>query len=217
MTMPRPMRSRLIVFALSVIVAQCGKKPQPVAAPPPPPPPTDLVALTLDPDTHELGRAVVEAQGASVTLETDLAATRIAEGRPPAAPITLSQDEFQQAFGPVLGARAPAPIQFLLYFETGGNTLTQESQVQFDTTVGVILNRPVPDVSVVGHTDTVGDAAANAALGLRRANLIRNQLLSAGVPASQIEASTHGEANPLVRTSDNVAEPRNRRVEITVR
>ena len=95
--------------------------------------------------------------------------------------------------------------------------VTPASQAELRRTVEVIRNRPVPDVSVIGHTDTTGDAASNATLGLQRATLIRNQLIAAGVPAAQIDTTSHGEADLLVPTADNVAEARNRRVEITVR
>ena len=143
--------------------------------------------------------------------------TRITSGQPPAAPTTMALDEFQQRFGSVMSARPPQPLQFLLYFETGSDQLTPVSQAELTRTVDVIRNRPFPDVTVIGHTDTTGDAAANATLGLRRATLIREQLVAAGVPGSEIDATSHGEADPLVPTTDNVAEARNRRVEITVR
>lgn len=78
-------------------------------------------------------------------------------------------------------------------------------------------DRPVPDLSVVGHTDTAGDAGANAQLGLRRATLVRDQLVAAGVPASQVDATSHGEEDLLIATADNIAGARNRRVEVTVR
>jgi len=57
----------------------------------------------------------------------------------------------------------------------------------------------------------------NFELGLRRATAIRTRLIEAGVAAAMIEVSSHGEADQLVKTADEVAEPRNRRVEITVR
>jgi len=38
-----------------------------------------------------------------------------------------------------------------------------------------------------------------------------------GVSPDHIEINYHGEANPLVKTEEGVAEPRNRRVEVTVR
>ena len=150
-------------------------------------------------------------------LATDRAATRVTLGQPPAAPVTLTPGELQQRFGPAMSARPLQPQQFMLYFETGGNTLTAASQADLTRTVDVIRNRPVPDVSVIGHTDTTGDPASNAALGLDRANLIRTQLTAAGIPPTQIETTSHSEADLLVPTADNVAEALNRRVEITVR
>jgi outer membrane protein OmpA-like peptidoglycan-associated protein len=72
-------------------------------------------------------------------------------------------------------------------------------------------------VLVVGHTDTTGPSATNVLLGLRRAGIIRRLLVEAGLDATLIEMASHGQADPLVPTADEVAEPRNRRVDITVR
>jgi len=80
-----------------------------------------------------------------------------------------------------------------------------------------VKDRPFPDVAVVGHTDTTGTPAGNKELGLRRANAIRTRLVTAQVAASLIEVTSHGEADLLINTADEVLEPRNRRVEITVR
>jgi outer membrane protein OmpA-like peptidoglycan-associated protein len=63
----------------------------------------------------------------------------------------------------------------------------------------------------------MGTAASNIELGLRRANAIRSVLIDAGVDAALIEATSHGEADLLVKTTDEVPEPRNRRVNITVK
>lgn len=202
-----------VAFALGGLTAACGGVPPPAT----PVPPADVIVLTTDPETRVLGRAIVEAQGQAVDLTSDLAMTRVVTGRPPAAPTTMTADAFQQRFAGVLSARAPAPLQILLYFETGSDTLTPDSQAELTRMVEVIRVRPYPDVSVIGHTDTTGDADANTALGLRRASLIRGQLVAAGVPTSQIDATSHGEADLLVATPDNIAEARNRRVEITVR
>jgi outer membrane protein OmpA-like peptidoglycan-associated protein len=72
-------------------------------------------------------------------------------------------------------------------------------------------------VAVIGHTDTTGSAAGNFALGLKRAQMIQNLLVNEGLDASLIEVTSLGESDPLVRTADEVLEPRNRRVEISVR
>jgi outer membrane protein OmpA-like peptidoglycan-associated protein len=75
----------------------------------------------------------------------------------------------------------------------------------------------VPDVLVVGHTDTTGGRATNFALGLRRATSVRNLLRQTGLDAGSIDVVSHGESEPLVPTADGIFEPKNRRVEITVR
>ena len=63
----------------------------------------------------------------------------------------------------------------------------------------------------------MGDPRANLALGLKRAISVRDILVEAGLAPSTIEVTSHGEADLLVKTPDNTPEPRNRRVEITVR
>jgi outer membrane protein OmpA-like peptidoglycan-associated protein len=46
---------------------------------------------------------------------------------------------------------------------------------------------------------------------------VRRALLARGIPAQDVSVVGRGEREPLVATGDNVAEPRNRRVEIYVR
>lgn len=206
--------------ALGLMVAAAGcrsARPPVAAAPPPAPPPSDIVVLTADPGTNALGRVAVQARGQTIELASEREVTRITPGEAPSAPTTMPEDEFQRRFGDVLANRAPDPLFFQLYFETGGDTLVSDSQALLAKTVEIIRARSVPDIVVIGHTDTTGDSALNARVGLERAVLIRDRLIAAGIPATQIDATSHGEADLLVPTANNVAEARNRRVEITVR
>jgi outer membrane protein OmpA-like peptidoglycan-associated protein len=63
----------------------------------------------------------------------------------------------------------------------------------------------------------MGEAKQNVALGLKRATMVRSILIQAGLPPTTIDVTSHGEGDLLVQTRNNVPEPRNRRVEITVR
>ena len=60
-------------------------------------------------------------------------------------------------------------------------------------------------------------AAANDALSAKRAQAVREQLAGEGVPVEKMEVAGRGEREPLVPTADEVDEPRNRRVEISIR
>ena len=108
-------------------------------------------------------------------------------------------------------------MTFLLYFKSGGAVLTAESEAMLTEIQAVIKTRDSNDISVVGHTDRVGAADVNAALSLKRAETVADWLVNGGVNRDIIEITSHGEENPVIPTEDNVAEPKNRRVEVTVR
>jgi outer membrane protein OmpA-like peptidoglycan-associated protein len=203
-----------IVFVAFAIGAACGPKAplQPAA-----PPQRDLVALAADPDTGEVGALDVTAAGQSVALTAAGASTTVRAGAGPAPVVTLSAADLQRIFGEAIATRAPAPRRFNLYFELGGDTLTPESAAVAPAIVSEVTTRPAPEVTVIGHTDTTGLAAANLELGLRRARLIRDRLIAAGLDPAVVETASHGETDLLVPTPDDTAEPVNRRVEVAVR
>ena len=70
---------------------------------------------------------------------------------------------------------------------------------------------------MIGHTDTVGSLAFNDKLSLARAERLRETLVKLGIAPERIQATGRGKRELLVPTEDNTPEPRNRRVEISVR
>ncbi|WP_175478930.1 OmpA family protein [Rubrimonas cliftonensis] len=66
-------------------------------------------------------------------------------------------------------------------------------------------------VSVIGHADAAGDADANDALALRRAEMVRRELIARGTPPQTLTVATLGERDPAVPTPDGVREQANRR------
>ncbi|HEX9367370.1 MAG TPA: OmpA family protein, partial [Vicinamibacterales bacterium] len=110
-----------------------------------------------------------------------------------------------------------APRHFTVQFKFESDALTEQSAALIPQILQAVKAIPVPEVAVVGHTDTMGDKKANLALGLKRAMTVRNILVRAGLAPSTVDVSSHGEADLLIKTRDSTPEPRNRRVEITVR
>lgn len=132
-------------------------------------------------------------------------------------PYQSSSTEVAERFGPALAALPARPSSYVLYFEAGGNVLTAESQAAMVAIRQEIAERPASEVMVIGHTDRVGSTDGNDKLSLKRAQGIRDLLIEAGTPAEKLEAVGRGERDPLVPTADEVDEPKNRRVEISVR
>ena len=133
------------------------------------------------------------------------------------APAPVDEAKFKRDFGDAIAARPALPEQFLLYFESGGTKLTAHSASQLDRIIDSAGKRPAVDVSVIGHTDTAGRGALNETLALKRANAVADLLRQRGLKVLALTVESHGERNLLVQTPDNTPEPRNRRVEISIR
>jgi outer membrane protein OmpA-like peptidoglycan-associated protein len=176
-----------------------------------------LVVLLPDPDDGVVGRAVVSNPSGSSDLDAARESSRTAGTAKPGNPTTLSEADVQSIFGDLLSILPPRARHFTLYFQFESDELTTESRALVPQVVQAVKEIPFPEVNVIGHTDTTGTAASNTELGLRRANVVRRLLLDAGLDGSLIEVTSHGEADLLVQTPDETFEPRNRRVEISVR
>jgi OmpA-OmpF porin, OOP family len=201
-------------LALVMAAAACAHRPRttPEATGP------EVIALLADPDTGHVGRAVVSNRAGTVELSEARASTVVlGKTTAPAAAVTLSEADAGRLFSGVLASLPPAPQHFIVNFEFDSDEPTEASRALLPQILSVVKSRPFPEVLVIGHTDTVGTRASNIGLGMRRAELIRKLLIETGLETMLVEIVSHGEADLLVPTGDEVAEPRNRRVEITVR
>ena len=128
-----------------------------------------------------------------------------------------ARPRFSSSSASLLSSLPPAPQHFIVYFRFESDELTDESRALVPDILQAVKDRPVPDVVVIGHTDTTGTPPSNLELGLKRATMVRALLVDAGLDPTSVEVASHGEADLLVQTADDIFEPRNRRVEITVR
>jgi len=197
---------------LTVAVGACG--PQRVASPAPQP---QTLVVALPDESGAAGRVFVSNAAGSVELSGTGEATRVVGSAAPSPAAVMDAATIQKIFGATLADLPVPPIRFNLYFELQSEELTAESRAMLPEIIRAVRERPVPDVTVIGHTDTTGAAAANYELGLRRASAIRTLLVGSGLEASLVEVASHGEGDLLIPTPDETAEPRNRRVEITVK
>jgi outer membrane protein OmpA-like peptidoglycan-associated protein len=210
------MRRALATIVLAASAVGCATTPvvRPAAAPPPAR--DEMVVLLPGPD-GTVGTLTVTRDGDRQTLDAPYASTRVRGQGELVDGGRLSPEQVQQSFAAALDARPRRPVRFTLYFLGDSDELTPESKPEIPRILTEIAAHPAPEIVVVGHTDRVGSLAYNDALSRRRAERVRAQLEQIGVPSEQIRVAGRGEREPLVPTEDEVAEPRNRRVEITVR
>jgi OOP family OmpA-OmpF porin len=109
-----------------------------------------------------------------------------------------------------------ASAWYQVLFNTNSSAIDERGRMIVRTVAYVVANDGTTRVTVIGKTDRVGAPPANLALAQRRAEAIRDALVDTGVPAARIDTSWLGEGKPEVTTADDVAEPRNRVVDVTV-
>ncbi len=194
-----------VVLTAAILAAGCACAPVTPA----------LFVVVPGADGH-VGKIVIESGGKTTVIDTAYGSQRVrGDGRVEAA--TLSEGEVREVFGSTLAALPGKPTSFTLYFLEGKDELTTESKAELEKVFGELKRRPLPDIMVIGHTDTVGGLEYNDRLSRARADRLRDLLVELGIPAVRIEAAGRGKRELLVPTEDNFSEARNRRVEISVR
>jgi iron complex outermembrane receptor protein len=122
----------------------------------------------------------------------------------------------QAAYTPP-AAVTPAPSipkAYLVFFDFNKSELTPQAVQIVDTAAKSAGPARVTQLTVTGHTDTVGSDAYNMRLSRRRAESVAAQLEKDGIASSEIEIVAKGKRDLLVPTGDGVREPQNRRVQI---
>jgi len=198
-----------------LLLAACAAPTPPPPATPSPPPRADLVVLLPGRDGRPAA-VVVQQDGREVVLDTAYASAGTGAG----GRLELGQatsEDVQAIFGAALASEPPRPVTFILYFVEATDQFTSDSQALVEQIMLAIASRPAPELTVAGHTDAVGTDEYNDALSLRRAERVRALLIARGIPPSSIEAVGRGKRELRIPTVAGVPEPRNRRVEITVR
>jgi iron complex outermembrane recepter protein len=114
-------------------------------------------------------------------------------------------------------AVAPAPSvprSYLVFFDFNKSDLTPQAISIVDQAAHNAGPAKVTQLTVTGHTDTVGSDTYNMRLSRRRAESVAAQLEKDGVASSEIQIVAKGKRDLLVPTADGVKEPQNRRVQI---
>lgn len=117
-----------------------------------------------------------------------------------------------------LAAPASACAPVTVYFDWNSSRISEESSAAIER-LAVALAWKGPELQHIllsSFTDASGSAAANRAVSRRRAEAVRDVLVSYQVPIERIAIHALGETIPRVATRRGVREPRNRRVELLI-
>jgi outer membrane protein OmpA-like peptidoglycan-associated protein len=197
------MTERFIALALLLVMAGCGL-------------PSNVVILIPD-ENGTVGQIAVHEGASTAALDRPLAAVNAGSEASVRNVFTAQLADVDSEFAGALAATPRAPLVYILYFQSGLTELDPRSRGDLAAATAAGKGISNVDISVVGHADATGSDVYNSALSLKRAQTVRDALVEAGIPSDVIEVDYHGANNPLIPTPRGVPEPRNRRVEVTIR
>jgi len=104
-----------------------------------------------------------------------------------------------------------------ILFETNSTTFTLSSKAGLEAIIDLTSNNENLVIEIAAHTDDVGQEKDNLTLSEKRANAVRDYLISRGVLDQQLIAKGYGEVQPIVPNTSEENRSLNRRVEIIIR
>jgi OOP family OmpA-OmpF porin len=103
-----------------------------------------------------------------------------------------------------------------ILFNTGRASFKSGVSKQIDGMLAIMNEFPKAEFDIKGYTDSTGSASNNLKLSEKRANAVRNYLISKGIAASRLIAKGYGEDAPIDSNKTRAGRSNNRRVEVKV-
>lgn len=103
-----------------------------------------------------------------------------------------------------------------IHFDTGKASLRSDSYKELNELVELMKLKPKLEIEIAGHTDDVGEEAANEKLSMARSNSVRNYLIKKGIAATRITSKGYGESQPVADNKTSEGRQLNRRIEVRI-
>jgi outer membrane protein OmpA-like peptidoglycan-associated protein len=165
----------------------------------------------------EQARAEAEASLRNAEAETARARDVAAESEREKADL---RDKLRQQLNVILETRETARGLIVnlsdVLFDTAQATLKPGAREKLAKVSGILVTHPDLKIEVEGHTDSVGTDQYNQALSERRAESVRNYLVSQRIASQSISTVGFGESHPVATNATAAGRQQNRRVELVV-
>jgi peptidoglycan-associated lipoprotein len=227
----------VVTLGVVMMLGACGKKKEPAPPPPPPPAPSAPTAsISVSPSSIQAGQSAsltwqtsnatdvsidgigaVQANGSQSVSPTDsttyhlvakgAGGTQEATARltvtpapqpPPPAPTVTDEDLFNQNIKDV-------------YFDYDKADIRGDQQASVQADVQFLSQHTNINLTIEGHCDERGSTEYNIALGDKRANAVKEALVTGGISASRIKTISYGKEKPFCTESNEACWQQNRR------
>jgi peptidoglycan-associated lipoprotein len=107
-------------------------------------------------------------------------------------------------------------LEQIVHFDFDESTIRADAQERLAAKVPFLRQNPGIRIRIEGHADERGSVEYNLALGMRRANAVRDYLVGFGLEAGRFDVTSYGEDRPMAQGSNESAWSLNRRAEFRV-
>jgi len=133
--------------------------------------------------------------------------------RPAEEPPMVAVPEPAPAAEPMMD---PIPAYFVIYFDFDSAQLSADARSTIREAANAAKKMRPSKILIYGHADRAGSLSYNARLAEKRARSVTKALINEGGGRFVIDVEEYGETRPAAKTTDNIRDGRNRRVEITL-
>jgi len=154
-----------------------------------------------------VGAAVGAAAGAAVGYNWDLVKEKLGIATKDSGVQVTEQTDGS------LKVNVPGSVSF----SPGSASIDPGLHPTLDKIANTLTEYPASTITVVGHTDGMGDAQANMELSGRRAAAVADYLAQRGVQRSRMAVERRGETEPIADNTTESGRAQNRRVEMVIR
>jgi len=164
----------------------------------------------------DLGIARAEAARAALNLESDKVklGSRLIDGvSDKVNPFEASEFDYRIVTENIIETEDKTVIRFT------SNSTNKLNSTEVESYLDNVAKRVIASgekIVLTGHSDNLGDDTNNIKLGQRRADTIKNYLVSKGVSNAQITTSSKGESQPISDNNTEKGRQENRRTELQI-
>jgi outer membrane protein OmpA-like peptidoglycan-associated protein len=217
----------------------CPKKaeaPKPMPAPPPPPAPAPApeVSLSASPSSIDQGQCTTlnwtsaNAAGASFDQGVgDVAPSgskQVCPGNTTNYTITATGAGGSRTASTTVTVKPPPPkpkvvdrLSLHINFDSNKSVIRKADVAELQKAIDFIKKYPGHNVSIEGHTDSIGSDKYNQRLSERRAAAVKDYIVKkGGADGSRIKTSGYGETKPIADNKTKKGQFENRRVEVLI-
>jgi outer membrane protein OmpA-like peptidoglycan-associated protein/Tol biopolymer transport system component len=102
------------------------------------------------------------------------------------------------------------------FFTLDSYELLRESEGDLAEVLALLEQNPGMEIEIAGYTDDTGSDTYNQGLSLKRAESVRNYLLSRGIAGNRVIAKGFGRLNPIASNENEAGRKQNRRTEMKI-